>query len=574
MSFPRAVTFLWWASLRNRVRKQLERLRQPKYLVGLVVGGAYLYAVVLRRLSFQSTPEVLSPGARLVAELSLGGMLMMSLVSAWALGQDRPALTFSETEVQQLFAAPISRRGLLHYKLARGLFGAAVAAFFTTLFIGRVVSPHPVLFFLGAMVALSTVNLHVTAASFVRTRLARWGWPGTALRWAVLLGLLAAFGWEVYQSIQVHPLPENPGERGVLERWLTGLLEQPALRIALWPGRALVALPMADGLGDFLRALPLSLGLLVAHYVWVAALIVPFEEAVVVRAEQAARARGRRVARVGHIVLRKPFFRLVSQGRPEVALIWKNLVAARRMGGTELILIFVLLGLVVPAGTALFAPEAVVVARQAMAAILLGLAAMLAVFGPVSLRADLRMDLPKLDMLRAMPLTGRQVVAAEVLALGLLLGTLESLLLIVAVGLGAGTPGTWGAGLWVAGGLGVLPLLPALSIGGVFVQNAAVVLFPAWLPADGERARGLEAIGQRLLTLVGALVVLMGGLIPAAIVAGLVGFALYGWLGIWALPFAGVTAAAGLAFEVALGLVALGRAFDRMDVSSEGPGAP
>ena len=114
MSFSSAVTFLWWASLRNRVRKQLERLRQPKYLVGLVVGGAYLYAVVLRRLSFRRSTEELPAGTQVMAELGLAGMLMLSLASAWALGQDRPALTFTETEVQQLFCAPISRRGLLN----------------------------------------------------------------------------------------------------------------------------------------------------------------------------------------------------------------------------------------------------------------------------------------------------------------------------------------------------------------------------------------------------------------------------------------------------------------------------
>jgi hypothetical protein len=169
-----------------------------------------------------------------------------------------------------------------------------------------------------------------------------------------------------------------------------------------------------------------------------------------------------------------------------------------------------------------------------------------------------------------MPLTGRQVVAAEVLAPGLLLGLMQVTLIILAMGMAIGVPGRWGTELWVAGGLGLLPVLPALSIGGVFVHNAAVVLFPSWLPADGERARGIEALGQRLLTLVGALVVLVGGLVPAAIVASLVGFALTGWLGVWALPFAGLTAAAGLFAEVALGVVALGRAFDRMDVSSEG----
>jgi hypothetical protein len=570
VSFPRAVAFLWWASLRNRVRKQLERLRQPRYLVGVVVGGAYLYAVLLRRLSFSGTVETLPPEARMFAELPLAGILMVSLAAAWALGQDRPALSFSETEVQQLFPAPVSRRALLHYKLARGLFGAAVAAFFTTLFIGRTVSPHPMLFFIGGFVALATVNLHITAASFVRTRLARLGWRGTAIRWTVLVAVFVAFGVAVYLALQDHPLPTQPQEREQLREWLLAMLEEPSMRLALWPARALVALPMANGVGDFVRSLPLALGLLAVHYVWVSVLVVPFEEAVVVRTEERARRRGQRMARVGYIVLRKPFFRLKSRGRPEVALLWKNLIAARRMGGPDILFILTLLGLAFPIGVALFAPEALPVARKVTAGVYLAIAATLTLFGPVSFRADLRLDLPKLDLLRAMPLTGRQVVAAEVLAPGLVLGVMQVTLVILAMGMGIGAPGRWGTELWVAGGLGLLPVLPALSIGGVFVHNAAVVLFPSWLSADGERARGIEALGQRLLTLVGALVVLVGGLLPAAIVASLVGFALSEWLGVWALPFAGLTAAAGLFAEVAVGVMALGRAFDRMDVSSEG----
>jgi ABC-2 type transport system permease protein len=574
MSFPRAVAFLWWASLRNRVRKQLERLRQPKYLAGLLVGGAYLYMMVVRRVSFSRSVETLPPDARSLAELALGGMLMLTLASAWVLGQNRPSLTFSEMEVQQLFSAPVSRRGLLHYKLARGVVGAAVTSVFITIFIGRAVTPHVVLFFLGSVLAFVTVNLHVTAASFVRTRLARLGWLGSALRWTVVLGLAAAFGLAVYVAFQAHPFPEDPEGKQQVQEWLTTLMAHPALQVALWPGRVLVAPALAEGVGAFLRTLPLALGLLAAHYLWVSVLIVPFEEAVVVRVEESARLRGQRASRIGHFVMRKPFFRLGSSGRPEVALLWKNLTAARRMGGPDILIVLALLGLAVPIGVALFAPDALPKTRQVMAGVYLSLVAMITVFGPVSMRSDLRLDLPKLDLLRALPLTGRQVVAAEVLAPGLLLTAVQLALLLLAVGMAVGTPGRWGAELWVAGGLGLAPLLPALAIGGVFVQNAAVVLFPAWLPADGERARGIEALGQRLLTLAGAVVVLMGGLLPAAIVASLVGFALYGWLGVWALPCAGLTAGVGLAIEVALGVMVLGRAFDRMDVSSEGLGAP
>jgi hypothetical protein len=113
-----------------------------------------------------------------------------------------------------------------------------------------------------------------------------------------------------------------------------------------------------------------------------------------------------------------------------------------------------------------------------------------------------------------------------------------------------------------------------VSLGGLFVQNAAVVLFPAWLPPEGERVRGLEALGQRLLTLVGTLLALLVGMLPAALLAVLVVLGLDRLLdlGVWALPFAGASAAAVLVAEVAFGVVGLGHAFDRLDVSTEGTG--
>jgi len=121
-------------------------------------------------------------------------------------------------------------------------------------------------------------------------------------------------------------------------------------------------------------------------------------------------------------------------------------------------------GLAVPLGVGVFAPTALTQTRQAMAGIYLSFAGMLTVFGPVSMRSDLRLDLPKLDLLRALPLTGRQVVAAEVLAPGLLLAGLQLGLLLLAVIMVVGAPGKWGAELWLAGGLGLAPLLPALAI--------------------------------------------------------------------------------------------------------------
>ncbi|WP_257449405.1 putative ABC exporter domain-containing protein [Archangium lipolyticum] len=573
MSFARAVVFLWLATARNRVLHQLRRLRQPKYLVGALVGGMYVYSVFLRRLHAagdEGMPQV----PQLLSHFLFTAAMLGTLLSAWTLGPDRPALTFSETEVQQLFPAPVSRRGLLHYKLVRGLFGAVMAAFFATLFVGRVVTKHPVLFFLGTSVTLATVSLHVMGASFVRTRLARRGGVGTALRWGAIAAVLAGMLVSGLSALRELPSFDPAQLRGSrqFEGWIATVLALPAL----WPGRLLVALPLAADAWGFLKALPLGLGLFAVHYVWVMRASVSFEESAVLRAEERARLREQLSRQGGRPTLIRAGatpFRLASTGRPEVALVWKNLIAARRLGGAGRLLVAGLVGgLVAAMMSSRGAAEMVANVRMFMAPVCAGIAVMLSFFGPSALRVDLRMDLPRMEQLRALPLTGRQVVAAEIAAPALLLGGTQVVLVLAAMVLSVWQGGAY-AVLWAAGGLGAIWVLPAVSLGGLFVQNAAVVLFPAWLPPEGERVRGIEALGQRLLTLAGTLVVLLVGMLPAAIVAGLVALVLDRFLGFgaWALPFAGFVAAAVLVGEVALGVMGLGHAFDRLDVSREGP---
>ncbi len=575
MSFPRAVAFLWVASWRNRIRRQLARLRKPRYLLGALVGAAYFYSVFFRRMDFRGPLGGASEGLRLFAELSLIGSALGALFAAWVLGRDRPSLTFSETEVVQLFPAPVSRRALLQYKLVRGLLGTTVGALFATLFLGRAISPHPVLFFVGACLALGTLYLHSTAAAFVRTRLTARGTWGLVIRWGGVTAVLGLVAFAVLSSLQAHPVPENLTSGRALRVWLQSLMASPGVGAVLWPGRLLVAPALAQSVREFLAALPPVLVLMGAHYVWVLLAEVPFEETAVVRAESRSRERllraSGRMARVGSMTLSKPPFRLLARGRPEVAILWKNLIARKRMGGGfAVFLVFIGLGGAIAAlmGDARLFTDT----RRVLGPVALVLAVTLTVVGPSAFRMDLRMDLPKLDLLRALPLTGRQVVRAQLAASGLAVATFQLTLLAVALVLGPGVEAPRLGGWWWPGGLALAFLLPAISLAGLFVQNAAVVLFPAWVPADtGERARGLEAMGQRLLALVGTLVVTLVGLIPASLVALLVGIPLSPFLGPWSLPVAGLAAAGVLVGEVALGVIGLGHAFERLDLSEDRP---
>ena len=135
----RTFLYLTACSLKNRVLRRFRRLREPRYLAGLVVGLVYLYFFVFRNqmrpgrrpgagfaaiASF--APDIVAAGA-----LALWGLAV--IVWLWPFGSK--TWTFTGAEVQFFFTAPVSRRALLNYKLLRPqlgmLFGVAIASLFS-----------------------------------------------------------------------------------------------------------------------------------------------------------------------------------------------------------------------------------------------------------------------------------------------------------------------------------------------------------------------------------------------------------------------------------------------------------
>jgi hypothetical protein len=95
-----------------------------------------------------------------------------------------------------------------------------------------------------------------------------------------------------------------------------------------------------------------------------------------------------------------------------------------------------------------------------------------------------------------------------------------------------------------------------------------VLLFPSWASFDPGQARGIEALGQRLLTLAGTLFVFFFALLPATLFGGAVAAIFWRMLNFAALPIASAVAAAVIAFELQLSIRWLGRVFDRFDVTA------
>ena len=119
-------------------------------------------------------------------------------------------------------------------------------------------------------------------------------------------------------------------------------------------------------------------------------------------------------------------------------------------------------------------------------------------------------------------------------------------------------------------GFGAALIIPMLNLITLQIPNAATLLFPAWFQATKGGGQGIEVMGQRLIFMIGQLIVFIVAMVPAvALFAGV--FFLVKWLlGMAiAIPLASIAAALVLGAEAAAGVALLGWLFERFDVSGE-----
>jgi hypothetical protein len=267
--------------------------------------------------------------------------------------------------------------------------------------------------------------------------------------------------------------------------------------------------------------------------------------------------------------IRRPPFKLRSTGSPAIALLWKNLISAGQAFTLRvwIILASVGIGLCIGLGQSLAGGN--LPSALGMAA---GMLCIWTLFlGPQIFRQDFRQDLPLADLLKAYPMRGWQIALGELLAPAVILTGVQWVLLLIATLLSVqGTLAPLGRSGMMAACFGAALIAPMLNLITLQIPNASVLLFPAWFQAGKAGAQGIEATGQRIIFMFGQLLIFLLALVPAAIVFALVFFLLKIWLDLAiALPAASAAAALVLAAEGALGLLVLGRLFERFDVSAE-----
>jgi hypothetical protein len=569
-----AALYLSRRSLANATRRRLARLRQPKYLIGFVAGLLYFYWLILRPGGQRAPGAAIFPGLEGLGEVMVVAGLSALLLSNWIFGSAETPFTFQLAETDFLFTAPLTRRQVIQFRLLRSQLPLFLSALFSVLLFsrGHVNAALP-LKVAALWLLYLTLQLHYAGAALLRGSLAQQGMTGVRRKLVTLAGLAAvatAVWWGLREAVpEIVAAWSVDSDAGAAE--LSRALRHGALGVALWPLFAVTGPLLASGASEFVARLPAALLVAGVHYVWVVRSTLAFEEAAVEHAGKVARrVEAMRRGRVD--VTRRPrsgaprtLMALGAAGSPAGAIVWKNVTGALREFRLRTLVLLVLM--VLAMSWALGGPGG---APELIALLSLGLAGVVLLFGPLTLRYDLRRDLEMLDVLKSWPVRGRDLVGAEVLAPALLVSGVAALGLCVAFAASlASTVPLPPVGDRLAILVAALAVAPAVVTVLFLVQNAAALLFPAWSAIGPDRATGFEATGQRILTFVGTAFALVVAVLPAALVGGVAAVVArqLGLPSAWAGAVWGVVGAAVLWVEGYCGVVLLGPVLERMEVA-------
>ena len=566
-----------WASLyiticsaKNRIRARIRRLREPKYLIGAIVGAAYFYFTIFARMWGPLRSESHRPPLRPAAAVSLAALgaavpavaglaLMIVMALGWVFPVDSGLLQFTDAEVQFLFPAPVSRRQLLLHRLMRSQIGLLFAAIVPALIV-----PSPTgsraKFALSIWIILVTIKVHFTGITLARASLRLHGADARHRQWVAFVltfGSVAIIVAALARSLALHPV--NGLE--LLDR--VGEVASSGLpRIVLWPFIALVRPILAQWRGPYLLALAGAAAVLAANVIWVLSSDTAFQEAA---AEAQARSAAKKLRAMPTPRSRANGWTLPLTGRPETFFLWKNVMQMLRETNMATVLRY-------------GAPVAVVLttsvmllhdnkdAATAFGTLAGGAAVMTVIMGPQIARTDLRQDLLHLELLKTWPIRASAVIRGE------MLWPAAMLTMIVWFTIGAAL--TFSSAFlavtlaWrVSAALAAALMTPALVAAQLTIHNAAAVVFPAWVPLGTSRPRGIEAMGQRLIMLVAVLLGLLLMMAPGVITGGIIWFIVQRLAGPLALIPAAAACTAIVLAEVLAATEALGAVFERLDLS-------
>jgi hypothetical protein len=553
---------------RNRLRQRLRRLREPRYLIGAVVGISYLvFSLFIRQRAYRDDDPSPTDAADVAGSAlnrlgpSAGGMILAAgSVFAWFLPFESNLLVFSRAEMSFLFPAPVTRRQLLLYRLMRSQLAVLIGALIMALAYPTGTLPGRVRGFVSVWLLLMTGHVFFTGVTLARDHIRRgkgipaFAWPAIGLATAACAGIAGPLVTHASGGVAT---------AADLATAAMEVVRDGSTSIFLLPFTILAQPLFADSLAEFLRTL---IGAIPVYLVAVAWLFWADSESAHVSDASVERVVNLQPRRTTSFRYREVGWRLDPVGNPEGVFLWKGaLRTLRTIDRRALVRAALFLTWMIAAS--------LVVTRARGLLLLIGVfatwgALFTAFIAPQIVRVDLREDLAYLAWLKGWPLRGAAIIRGEILWPAALVTCVAwafaALAFVMSLISRSRIPLPNRGAAW----LSLLILIPGIVLAQYTIHNAIAVVFPGWVPLGTSRPRGVDAAGQRLILLVATWFALILAVMPGVAVTGALAWLFRSAVGPWVLPVGALVTTATVVGEMMLVTEALGPTFERLDVTS------
>jgi ABC-2 type transport system permease protein len=556
------IAALWFYGQRSARNRIVKRTRDVRYVAGMVLVFAYLYFVFGRSMSHERT----APGSQGVLVLLLLLFLASGSLVTWWMAQTDHPLALNKPQAQFLIPAPLASRQVMLFKLLTTLPTVLWSALVMGLVFRAGLSPHAGQRILTALIVIVALQIQRVGAALARTPQQ----TGRALARATIVGIVRL--WLVAATaIALAQMASVAAEHSLFGLDKMGipfaLAYQLPWSLVVWPFHALIAPAYAQTLPAF------------ASSIAVALLIVAIEAVLVFQAEPQWDRIGIARTKEEKLNARRSMKRSrSSEGslweryitslvkRPAAAITWKNLIASKHMQTLRP-------GFVMAIGVPIFLGATLLPPLQHLTSFATGIsgawAGLLLFAGPQFVRNDMRLDLPRLRLLRTYPLTSLEICVAELGASVSVLLVLQLVMLILSTAALVFNPTLpLGPGRILALAVALACLLPGMTAMNVSGQNLFAVVFPKWTTLGTKRPSRTTNPGQAYFSLlVSAIVFVVSMILPAIAAAGIA-------YEVWPFGYStAIVSGALVAGAIALGEAALtlrwmAKLFDRVDLAS------
>lgn len=500
-----AIWFLYSRSFCNSLMVRARRLKQPKYLAGLLLGllwfGTTFGAMIFR--SSHRAPSA-SPAAEAFLALAGGASFALLLVLAWIRADGKGGLTLDETEATWLFSSPVSRMSTVFYQFAKIQLGIVITSTLISLGLRSSLASGQHLFSLafGIVLMWNLIMMHRLAVELLYQKFSSRKWVVGVLKIvassyiATLLALVAVMVFIHFKT-------------GVRSGFETSAAAE-AFSSLVWPFRQLMSPLFASTWQGFWASL-IPLGVVMAILLtWIIKCNVPWEEATIDQSKRreerlAAIKRGEwRVKKSQPRKAEETLFALSPVGPPSPAFVWSWGIKIggaktlwKRFFNTLAVIIILYAGFWVALARLGNSKHLELVVSAPL--LYIGLLIPVAFVIPARVAQQFRSDLDHLDFILTMPVTPRQLlqgvlvgpVASAIVYAWMILATLAAILIT-----GASYPqlnfSNIAAGC-IGAGMIMTVLIPTLTI----IHCLLVILFPGWQPR--QRKQSIENMGVGLI---------------------------------------------------------------------------